>query len=215
MQWRNWCDKLLPSSQLFQRLKASVLQSVASFHPSATPTHPAATPSHPSVVWFLLLLPLLFVSCSDETFESPVPAGYVRYSCNITTVNLAMGQGAPQVGIDSPGGYVRVYDKSKLTANDEVGTGGLLLLQDYEGHFYAFDLTCPYCYKVGTSTAGKMHRIVMQTDGLAACCTNCDSEFGAVYYGSPAPTAGPANEHNYLLRQYKATPYGDILTVTR
>lgn len=162
-------------------------------------------------------LSLCLTACHEAALDSPVPLRYVSYSCNIHTVNAVMEQITHQAQLDSPGGYVRIWDGSKLTASDAVGLGGLLLLHSYEedGKFYAFDLTCPYCYLKGGSPDERMHRIVICEDGLTAACPECGSGFGAVFWGAPAPTAGPANDDNRILRQYKAVLLGDILTVTR
>lgn len=176
--------------------------------------------------WFdkSLVLPLLLAvsgstmvcSCDEDILESPVPERYVSYSCNIHTVNVVMEQTVGQVQLDSPGGYVRIWDAGKLTASDAIGLGGLLLLHSFDDTgFFAFDLTCPYCYQRGGNAQEKMQRIVVKEDGLTARCLHCHSEFGAIYWGSPAATGGPANSENYILRQYKAIPVGDVLTVTR
>lgn len=161
-------------------------------------------------------LSLGLASCTDDALESPVPLHYVSYSCNIHTVNVVMEQTGKQAQLDSPGGYVRVWEAEKLTASDAIGLGGLLLLQNFEGTaFYAFDLTCPYCYSQGGGAQERMKRITMKEDGFTAVCDHCGSEFGAIYWGSPASTAGPANEENYILRQYRALLLGDVLTVKK
>lgn len=169
------------------------------------------------VVIVAVVVAVSFTSCDDAIIESPVPAGRVHYSCNIGIINDVMGRDKGQADLDCPGGYVRIYDKQKLMATDEVGTGGLLLLHNFENTgFYAFDLTCPYCYKVGGSPAEKMHRLTISQEFFnKAQCNVCGSEFGSVFYGSPAPSAGPANEHNYILRKYNAYAVGENLVVTR
>lgn len=165
-------------------------------------------------IWFASLL--LWASCENSITESPVPVGYVNYSCNITTINAVMGQTTGQAQLDVPGGYVRIWDAKTITASDGVGTGGLLIIHAYtDEKFYAYDLTCPYCYQTGGTKSEKMQRIVVDADGMTACCSHCSSQFGAVFWGSPAPTAGPANEENLILRQYRATLIGDIITVTK
>lgn len=159
---------------------------------------------------FALALTLLF-SCKDETFDSVVPEYNVRYSCNSTLVNAYLQQ-TKQAGLDCQGGYVRVYDRKTLSASDVVGAGGLLILQNYEGSFYAFDLACPYCFSEGHTGSG-IRRIDMKDDGFTAFCPSCASEFNAVFWGSPAPTAGPANADKLILRQYKAQRLADGVTV--
>jgi len=155
-------------------------------------------------------------SCDEDIMESPVPERYVSYSCNIHTVNVVMEQDKGQTQLESPGGYVRIWEAEKLTASDAIGLGGLLLLHNFEDTgYFAFDLTCPYCYLKGGTSQEKMQRIVVKEDGFTAQCLHCQSEFGAVYWGSPASSKGPANEENRILRQYKAVLVGDILTVTR
>lgn len=164
-------------------------------------------------VWFANLL--LLTACNDSIRESPVPAGYVRYSCVLSTINLVMEQGNPQIPVDAIGGYVRCFDPLKRTALDGWGTGGLLLVHGFEGdNYYAYDLACPYCYTQAAKAADKVHRLVIESDGQTAYCPDCSSKFGAIFWGSPIPTEGPANQENYLLRQYKATLSGDRLIIT-
>lgn len=153
-------------------------------------------------------------ACADSVYESPVPAvGYLNYTCNIETINAIVGQVEGQAQLNSPGGYVRIYDKRVLTAADALARGGLLLLQNYEGtQFFAFDLACPNCY-AGGYTGTKVQRLVMDESQMSAVCPTCGSEFGAIFWGSPAPTKGPANENNYILRQYKAYLLNDGYTL--
>lgn len=157
-----------------------------------------------TVIFFLTI-----TACNDSFMESPVPMpAHVSYSCNVETVNAIMQQ-LGQAQLSTPGGYVRIYDRRTISVSDYIGIGGLLLLQNYEQQYYAFDLACPYCYK---SYGQSIHRIEM-ADALTASCPNCGSQFGAVIYGSPAPTAGPANTQNYTMRQYRATLMGDGMTL--
>lgn len=159
---------------------------------------------------FLTLSLFLFAasSCEDAIVESPVPVYNVRYSCNISTINASLGQ-SDLPNLDSQPGVVLV--NQYLNASDVIGVCGLLLYHSaMEDSYYAFDLACPYCYRQNHTTALGMKDI------FTAQCPKCQSEFGAIQYGSPAPTAGPANEENLLLRQYKArlSSYS-VLTVSR
>jgi len=148
-------------------------------------------------------------SCSGDALESLVPDHYVSFSRKISVINGEMGQMEGQPLLESPGGYVCVSDRHN--ESDYLGYGGLLIVHTYDDTgFYAFDLACPYCYSQGA----QLRRIAMKEDGMTAVCNHCTSEFGAIYWGSPASTAGPANEKNYILRQYKATLVGDVITVT-
>lgn len=159
---------------------------------------------------------ILCTSCKDEITESPVPAGYVRYSCSLLHVNIIMEQGDPQVPLESPGGYVRCYDSSKRMAEEGWGTGGLLLVHGFDNdHYYAYDLACPHCYATYATSATKLHRLQMDKDGITAICPDCESKFGSIFWGSPAATSGPANKDNHILRQYHAGLVGDKLVVTR
>lgn len=160
---------------------------------------------------FSIVVVALLVSCSNETYDSVVPEYQVNYSCNASLVNTYLQQ-TEQTQLNCPGGYVRVYEKSTLSLSDVIGVGGLLILQNYDGVFYAFDLACPYCYSEG-STAGKVHRIEMKDDGFTAYCPYCLSEYGSVMWGSPAPTSGEANKGNFILRQYQANLLSDGVTV--
>ncbi len=153
-------------------------------------------------------------ACTDSVYESPIPAvGYLNYSCNIETINAIVGQVEGQAQLNSPGGFVRIYDKRVLTAADALARGGLLILQNYEGNdFFAFDLACPNCY-AGGYTGSKVQRLEMGESQMSTVCPTCESEFGAIFWGSPAPTKGPANENNYILRQYKAYLLSDGYTL--
>lgn len=154
-------------------------------------------------------------SCRDESHESPVPAGRVHYSCSLVNVNIVMQQGFPQPSLETPGGYVRCYDPSKRKANEDWGKGGLLLVHGFDDvHFYAYDLTCPNCYATHASSGSRLYQLQIASDQITAICPECESEFGSVFWGSPAPTKGPANESNYILRQYRASLAGDQLVVT-
>ncbi len=155
----------------------------------------------PLLHWFARLLPLggllLLSACVGvEAVESPVPAYNVNYSCNISTINAAMEQ-TDLPNLDSQPGVVLINRYQNVS--DNIGVCGLLLYHAAtEDVFYAYDLACPYCYHKNTPTA------IGMKDPFIAQCPVCESEFGAIQYGSPAPTAGPANAENYHLRQYKA-----------
>lgn len=154
----------------------------------------------------LFLLPCS--SCQDVIVESPVPAYNVNYNCNINTINAALHQ-TDLPNLDSQPGVVLINQYLHLTEN--IGVCGLLLYHAAtEDRFYAYDLACPYCYQ-----KHKPEALVMK-DPFTAQCPVCHSEFGAIQYGSAAPTAGPANEDNLFLRQYQARLAGyNTLVVTR
>lgn len=189
-QWRSWFDK--------------------------TSLHPLSGGTKRRPVWGVLLVAMVLASACHETLHvSPVPSAPVRYTCDPAIVNLAMEQGAPQTGLDSPGGYVRCCDRKYMGPNDAWGTGGLLIVQSFTPNtFYAYDLACPYCYAATTNSPSRMHQLEMAKDGVTAHCAVCESEFGAIFWGSTAPTKGPANQSNYPLRQYRATLVGDKVTVS-
>lgn len=160
------------------------------------------------LVYFVVTL-FILPSCVDvEAVESPVPAYNVHYSCNISTINAALGQ-TDLPNLDSQPGVVLV--NQYLNVSDNIGVCGLLLYHAAtDDVFYAYDLACPYCYSKNKREA------VGMKDPFTAQCAACESEFGAVQYGSPAPTAGPANADNLHLRQYAARRSGySTLVVTR
>jgi len=160
--------------------------------------------------FFTLSLFHLITSCVDGgVVDSPVPAYDVRFSCNINTINAVMQQ-TDLPHLDAQPGMVLVKDW--LNLSDIIGVGGLLLYHAaIENAYYAYDLACPYCY-----VHGKQGNRIEMKDPFTAYCPKCDSEFGAVQYGSPAPTAGPANTENDHLRQYRARLSGEnTLVVSR
>lgn len=157
-----------------------------------------------------ILVSLLTASCAEAvTFESPVPAYNVRYSCNISTINAAMKQ-EHLPNLDCQPGVVMINQYQHQV--DVIGVCGLLLYHAAtENAFYAYDLACPYCYQHNS------HHAITMSDPFVAVCPECKSEFGAVQYGSPAPTAGPANKENVHLRQYKArlASYNTLVVSTK
>ena len=166
-----------------------------------------------SANWFskgclLLLAAVLPTACDRESFESPVPAGYVSFHCTLESL-----------GLDVQGNYYILSDRNSVSGTDGYGTGGLLLVHSRmeRGRYYAYDLACPYCWKTTANHSyATLARIsIDEEDFYAAVCPACQSKFGLVMDGSPVPTAGPANEENYILRQYKAAAYGDQLVVTK
>lgn len=145
----------------------------------------------------MVLSMVALTACDESQMESPVPLHRVTYNCNITTINAAMGQ-ANVPNLDTQPGYVLINDYRNVS--EIIGVAGLLLYHSaFEDVFYAYDLACPYCWQ----QQQKPVQIGMKDD-FTAQCADCQSEFGAVQYGSPAPTAGPANKENLILRQYKA-----------
>lgn len=163
-----------------------------------------------AIVFFALTL-LLFCSCKDETTESVVPLYNVQYKCNTTLINSVLRQ-TNQIQLDCQGGYVRVYDPKTISAGDVIGVGGLLILHNFEDRFYAFDLACPNCYSEG-HTGQKVKRIDIKEDSFTAYCPTCRSEYGAVFWGSPAATAGPANTENLILRSYRVHTLPDGVNI--
>ena len=162
----------------------------------------------PLLVLSAVVLALSSASCSDAITESPVPAYNVRYSCNVSTINAALGQ-TDLPNLDCQPGVVLIDQYTAVSTN--IGVCGLLLYHAAtEDAYYAYDLACPYCFQQGQPVS------IGLKDIFTAQCPVCSSEFGAIQYGSPAPTAGPANADNCPLRQYQAhlTGYA-TLTVTR
>ena len=159
-----------------------------------------------------LLLPCLLTGCREEFHDCPVPVGTVHYSCDPTIVNTVMGQD-DHVTLETPGGYVRCHDVSRKPGDASWGVGGLLLVHGIfdVNAYYAYDLTCPYCYQ---SQGGAVHQIDINSTRPEARCSSCESVFSGVFSGSTAATAGPANSDQLPLRKYRATMVGDRLVVT-
>lgn len=186
MRWQPWCVKT----------------------GAAVPVSPALRAMLPFLA-LLMLCGIVLTACSEElgAIESPVPARHVSYECYVGSINEQMGQ-TQQPSLECNGGYVHI-DQWRTQAS-YLGVGGLLLCHDNFTYntFYAYDLACPYCYPHGATIRLK--------DGMTATCAECGSAFGAVMWGSPAPTAGPANKEGYPLRTYHArlNPANNRLSVT-
>ena len=86
----------------------------------------------------LMSLFLLSACVGVEAVESPVPAYNVHYSCNISTINAALGQN-DLPNLDSSPGVVLINQYQNVS--DNIGVCGLLLYHAAtEDVFYAYDL---------------------------------------------------------------------------
>jgi len=143
---------------------------------------------------FFLLLVVFAPACQKYNVgSSPVPWVKVNVSIDYNTSLYS--------GISVPGGYVYLVN---------VGYKGILVLQNTDGTFHAYDRTCPYQPK---SSCGV---VSMANDGSGILCGSyngntfdacCASEWdynGDVVHG---PT-------KFSLKSYTIKQSGTVLTIT-
>ncbi len=127
----------------------------------------------------------MFSSC-DKSLNSEIPSLPVFLDIRMDLNNLS-----------TPGSYKAITRKPD--ASSYIGFGGVLIVRGYDvatDAVYAYDLACPY-EKIHTT------RITVNENNIAVCST-CGSEFNGIFWGSPAPTAGPAFNEKLYLRRYNA-----------
>ena len=134
------------------------------------------------------------LSCSDVN-DDRIP---------VTAVNIDLGnQGYwDTYGVHTVGQF-RYFIKSEkqpadfpYTAMTYTGFGGILLVTDLSGSPLAYDLACPVECTPNV-------RVVFDTSTLQAVCHKCGSRYDVCEFNG-SPLSGPAHEHKYGLRRYRA-----------
>jgi hypothetical protein len=82
------------------------------------------------------------------------------------------------------------------------GGNGIIVYNSGDGYF-AYDRTCPYCYKVGGTS------VAVKIDGVYAVCPECGTNYALPSYGTPTK-AGPGQ---YMLKNYRTQLSGNWLHV--
>ena len=144
---------------------------------------------------FLLLLPFILSYCSckkNEMGPNPVPYKSVYTVIDITVPQYANLQ-SPGIPVSLPG-----------------GNKGIIVVQDFDGTFYAFDRTCPYhinspCGIINASIDG-INFVCGSYSGKTfnACCSST-YRFNGTWSNGPT---------TYNLKAYQVTQSGSVLTIT-
>lgn len=149
------------------------------------------------LIFFLLLT---FLSCDDNS-ESPIPSYTVR-------LRIDLGVGKYVTFRNSTNEFL-LFEKP-IVEGDRIGFGGVFVYSainfDDGGNtiYYAYDLACPYEVKSNI----KIHPI--KDDWGKLKCSECGSVYD-VSNGWGVPDGnGPSDK---ILRQYKTTLSGNVLTV--
>lgn len=79
---------------------------------------------------------------------------------------------------------------------------GIIVYNSGDG-YYAYDRTCPYCYKEGNLS------IAVKIDGVYAVCPQCGTNYALPSYGTPTKP-GPGQ---YMLKNYRTQLSGNGLHV--
>lgn len=142
----------------------------------------------------LSVLLISFFSSCDKSLDSDIPSLPVYLSIKTDLTGLSV-----------PGAY-KTYPKAP-DASSYIGFGGVLVLCGYDApEVFAFDMACPY-------EVDKNVRIKVDSNNIGVCA-KCGSEFNSIFWGSPAPSSGPAFEKNLFLRRYNAFVQNMTITVT-
>ena len=149
------------------------------------------------ILKFFPILLLVALSCTKAQGPNPVPYVYV---------NLQFNTDEPlYTNLNTPG--IPVYIKNQ-------GNKGIVVIQDFNGNFWAFDRTCPYqinssCGIVTQSLSG--FNFVCGTyygKTLDACCNSEWNLDGSIYQG---PTTYPLKAYHINVVG-TSQPY--IITIT-
>ncbi len=138
-----------------------------------------------SILLFVCFFMILFSSC-DKSLDSEIPSLPVYLSVRIDHNNLT-----------TAGSYKSFT--TRPDASSYIGFGGVLIIRGYEAEnnsVYAYDLACPY-------EKNNTIRVTINSDNVAEC-KKCGSLFNGIFWGSPAPSSGPAFDEKLFLRRYNA-----------
>lgn len=116
----------------------------------------------PQYFSFLLLLPLLLVSCGDEEDESLIPYVYVNFTIYPNTLDYI-----------PDGGYIYVTG----------GYKGIIIYRNTHDEFLAFERACPHDPLVDGA------RVEVESSGIIAADPVCGSRF---ILTDGSPIQGPA-----------------------
>lgn len=144
------------------------------------------------IICFILCL--LSAGCVED-YNSNFPEYQVNFHINLNTEGLSL------VGI---GGY---YVKDKIVGTERIGYAGVLVYHTYDtsNSYAAFDRACPV-------EAARDCLISTPDDIGIVKCKKCGSTFN-ISYGIGNPESGPAVEKKRILRKYRTTLSGTILSV--
>jgi len=148
---------------------------------------------HTSVpkIAILFLLSIFIASTSCRKYEDVIPD---------TCVNFVINFGDPEFfNLVAAGNSVVVTESTNNWGACAAGFGenGIIVYNSGDG-YYAYDCTCPYCYKLGGL------RVAVKIDGIYAVCPECGTNYTLPSYGTPTKT-GPGQ---YMLKNYRAEVYG-------
>ncbi len=111
-----------------------------------------------------------------------------------TCVDFTINFGDPEFFNLLAAGNSVVVTKSTFNNLCSAGFGdnGIIVYNSGED-YYAYDRTCPYCYKVGGLS------IAVVIDGIYAVCPECKTNYALPSFGTPTK-AGPGQ---YMLKNYR------------
>jgi len=150
-----------------------------------------------SKIAILFLLSIFIASTSCGKYEDVIPDTCVNFDINLTYDVLFFD-------LSAAGNSVVVTSSTNNwgACASGFGNNGIIVYNSGDG-YYAYDCTCPYCYKLGGQS------IAVEVDGIYAVCPECGTNYALPSYGTPTK-AGPGQ---YMLKNYRTQLSGNLLHV--
>jgi hypothetical protein len=154
------------------------------------------TPGSKIVTFFFLFSLLITTSC--RKYEDVIPDTCVSFEIDLVYdplfYDLSAGGGNSVIVTSATNNWgvcAAGYDNN-----------GIIVYNSGDGYF-AYDRTCPYCYKVGGTS------VAVKIDGVDAVCPLCGTIYLLPSYGTPT-SAGPGQ---YMLKNYRTRFSGYYIRV--
>jgi nitrite reductase/ring-hydroxylating ferredoxin subunit len=142
-----------------------------------------------------ILVPIIFSSSCKREEQHPVPDVYVNF-----TIHLLTDPEFFRLRTQGNSVIIHSYDIAKLSLG--YNNNGVIIYNNGDGEFYAFDCTCPYDLPVNAAVE------ISEISGIAVCPV-CGSEYVLTSMGAPTLDS-PAH---WSLKEYHASYYpstGDL-----
>jgi len=150
-----------------------------------------------SKITILFLLTTFISLTSCHKYEDVIPDTCVNFDIDLT-------YDVQFYNLSSPTNSVVVTKSTNNWGACAAGFGdkGIIVYNSGYG-FFAYDCSCPYCYKVGGLS------VAVKIDGIYAVCPECGTTYVLPSYGTPTK-AGPGQ---YMLKNYRTQLSGNWLHV--
>jgi hypothetical protein len=134
--------------------------------------------------FFLFIILFTATSCNGK-YNDVIPDVYVDFFIDLVYDPLFYD-------LTAAGNSVVITSSTNNWGTRSAGYDGNGIIVYYSGDdYYAYDRTCPYCYKLGGQS------VAVEIDGIYAVCPECGTNYALPSYGTP--TSGPGE---YMLKNY-------------